>query len=203
MKNKSLIEFEINKEKKVVVNFPEPLLDVCGCYYITITFIDGQEQFRMVYDTALNPFRELIAFLKKALNNELLLHSSIGDNIGYLLTECRFHSFNKDLLAKDRFVFDKDGWWVGWHYLLWGDARAAWLYNDKNGAIILKITPWYRGPYIEDGDYTLYEKFLKEYKTYCVIKLPKDLIKQWLDKAEKVLAILEKNTRMQHGAEKK
>lgn len=199
MKNKSFIEFQINKEKKIIINFFEPLSDIDGCYDITITFVDGKEQFLMAADIASYLFNELTFFLKKVLNNELLLHESIGDNIGYLLTEYRFHSFNEGLLPQDRFVFDNDGW-VGMHYLLWGDALAAWLYNDENAEIILKITPWYKGPYVEDGDYSLYEKFLKEYKTYCVIKLSKDLVKQWLDKAEAVLAILEENTQIQHAA---
>ncbi len=200
MKNKSFIKFEINEQKKIVINFFELLSNIDGCYEIKVIFIDGNKQFVIDGDIASHIFTSFVYFLKKVLNNALLLHDSIGDKIGYLWTQYCFYLFDEDLL-KQEFVYDKDGW-IGMHYLLWGDELGVWLYNNKEGEIILEVTPWYKGPCVEDGDYSLYEKFLKEYKTYCVIKLSKDLVKQWLDKAEEVLAILEENTRIQHVEKK-
>lgn len=197
MKNKSFIEFEINKEKKIVINFFEPLLGVCGCFHITVTFVDGKEQFLMAEDVASYLLKELIFSLKKALNNKLVLHNSISNKIGYLWIQYCFYSFNKNFL-KRHLVLDKDGWWIGGQHLLWAYDLGMWLYNNDKEEIVLEITPLYKGPSVEDGGYALYEKFLNEYKTCCVIKLPKELIGQWLDKAEKVLAILEENTRLQH-----
>jgi hypothetical protein len=202
MKNKSLIEFEINEEKKFVIDFFEPLSNIDGCYDIKIFFVDGDMQFIVDDDTAAYIFDGLIILLEKVLNSKVLLHDSIDDKIGYLLTQYRFYSFNKTLLKNYNIVYNEKGNWVGWEHLLWGYELTVWLYNNKKGEIILEITPWYKGPCVEDGDYTLYKKFLKEYKTYCVIKLSKNLVKQWLDKAEKVLAILAENTLIQH-AEKK
>src|SRR6185295_2879963 len=124
---------------------------------------------------------DIIAFrdlLSKGLKNELQLHPSITEDIGYLKNIMEKHNqqeFPDDKWTKSsNLVYENDEYyslWVGTQYLLWGhNDLKTWIYNDKTGNIILEVTPLYPDLFTEDKSTIKisYDVWIKSYKPFLI-----------------------------------
>ena len=188
--------FKLNEFQKIVISMPTQIYNLFRYDEVSITFFNFDQKIRIFEnDFAIVAFRILRAKLDNALNGKLNLHTSIGNDIGYL--------WMKNLYGKSKkliYEYSNEGQrlWVGLRYLLWSTTSGnpeSWLY-EKNGKFILEITPTYRLPTIKEkksGNYLTYRQFLKKYKPLLVTSISKETAKRWLKKTEKILEIIEGN----------
>ena len=132
--------------------------------------------------------------LKKALNRELLLHFSITKDLGYL----RNQNLCNDIILPTYSFPDGGTRWVGYLYFLWQSNAHfdSWIYNAHDGSIIFEVTPFY--PYMycepeEEPDYIPYEEWIKTYKPYFITTLSRETAEKWLEQAEHIINIIERN----------
>ena len=131
--------------------------------------------------------------LTKALHNELILHESLKDDIGYL--------YNQELQEKPGLSYKK--WqgvdqWGGQDYMLWEGILVTWLYNNVEGSIILEATPVYPGNFMlpeEQETYQAYDEWIRNYSPYLIQTIPKKTAEKWLELTKKILAHIEENVK--------
>jgi len=179
------------------INFQQVKL----CTNLKIYF---QNQSTLCIDTneAGEIFRSLISHLEKAVDNKLQLHESLTQNIGFMYNEY----FDNRLESMMVYSEDKSKkHWVMYDYKMWSGSTTdinnritTWLYNDKDGNIILEMTKTYSWFYIQDSDikrsdFVYYEDFIKDYKSlaYCIIS--QEIATSWLKQAKKLLQIFAEN----------
>ncbi len=134
--------------------------------------------------------------LKRALNGQKEIHSSINKDIGYL--------WNRDLWGKsNRLVYktwpEGHKYWIGIEYLLWSyKKRTSWLY-EKNNQLFLEVTPTYQWPSIpikeakKQPRFVSYREFMKNYKPYAIIPLERTTAQEWLKQTEQLIKLIEAN----------
>ncbi len=183
------IDFTINKKTTIRICLEENLnlLDCC-CHVDMILLYENKQYLLSGADLKDNMYI-LKNVLKKVLNNQLQLHLSIIQDIGYL--------YNEKLRLKPGLVYEKfenRAYWVGGKHLLWGCDLVTWLYNDSDGNIILHITPFYTGDLIDNGedddeeaDARAYESWMAtEYKPFYTTVISSDTARLWLRLAENI-----------------
>jgi hypothetical protein len=160
--NKFFLKFTLNATEQIVLELENTLNDIDYCYRTNIAFLEQNKKYLLSTDTLHYDMERFSTFLKKALNNQLQLHKSIFQDIGYLC--------NEYYQKKDGFIihnFENGGPdWVGYQYHLWEACKnnirtMTWLYNNKDGALIFEVTPCY--PYLfcepeEEPNYISYSK---------------------------------------------
>jgi hypothetical protein len=195
--NKFFLNFILNASEKIVIGLEDALNDVDYCYRTDIVLLEQNQKILLSTDTLHYDMERFSTFLQKALNNQLQLHESITQDIGYLC--------NEYYQKKDGFVIHNfnDGGpdWIGYQYHLWEASRnntriMTWLYNNTDGAIIFEVTPCY--PYFfcepeEEPNYIPYDEWIKTYKPYLIKKIPKKIAQEWLDQAKLIVKTIEKN----------
>lgn len=149
----------------------------------------------------------LSSLLKKALANQLQLDPSIetsgpiNKDIGYLYNEHCQQLFNEYITNRAGLSYVKNerdkNIWIGYAYRLWCYDLQSWIYNDQNGNIIFELSPLYTTNYVDqEKEYAiLYEQWLKSYSPFLIRIIPRDIAQNWLNKAEHILAIIEKNVK--------
>lgn len=182
--NKNNIIFPLNESDKIVIALEEPLTVVHCCYQAPLIIYLGEKKYTFPSESIRHMIQCLIHLLEKALQKKLYAHESIT-NLGHAQNEYYQNELSVAYENKE---------WVGMHNLLWsGKGASAWLYNDKNGAITLEITPVYAYP-INDSDdehYIPYEQWIKNYKTYARKEIPFAVAQEWLKKAKSILHTIE------------
>jgi len=187
------ITFQLNESEKIVIKFGEQAVMMNCCHEVPIFFVGESERLQIDCDSIRSCTQHLQSLLMKALNNELQLHKSVQNNIGYLYTQYKFYWYDSSILETMGFVFEDNKGkkrWVGKGYLLFAHDVAVWIYNDSKEDIVLEFTPWYTGNnFDEEGetDFTQYDAFLKEYKSLFTRIIPRDVAQQWLDQANQIL----------------
>jgi hypothetical protein len=180
-------------------------IEQLSCYcQIPIFFVSGG-QYWLSNDALPDGVRYLHKLLSRALDNKLQLHDSIKKGIGYLdnvRIDYEYHQFDededKDWEPCPELAYElQDGYpcWVGFRYnFLACSDFATWIYNDKNGTIVLEITPQY--PHFDAKDTSKvrisYDGWLKEYKPLFVRIISPDIARQWLQQADQVIGHIEK-----------
>ena len=167
--------------------------DVDHCYgEIVAIFVDHDKGLIIGEATPSNFFAACIIRLQKALNNELGLHPSIKQNLGYMENK---YSHQLPHLSSDFVkILSKTGeslYWVGLDYHVWSAYTttkpmvATWLYNDDQGNIIFEVTPLYRWSFFpdepEDPDFITYEEFMQNYKPLLTRVIPRNVAITWLE----------------------
>ncbi len=183
------IDLTVNKKATIRICLEENLnlLDCC-CRVDMILLYENKQYLLSGADLKDNMYI-LKNALKKVLNNQLQLHPSIIQDIGYL--------YNEKLRLKPGLVYEKfenRDYWVGGKHLLWGCDLVTWLYNDSDGNIILHITPFYTGDLIDNGEdddeeaeMLAYEAWMvTEYKPFYTIVISPDTARLWLRLAENI-----------------
>lgn len=144
-----------------------------------------------------------ISMLKKAVVNELKLHNSLTEDLGYM--------WSKKLHGETDFVKNKNGLWVGQLNLLWNTScdnelvTTTWLYNDDQGKIILKITPTYVWKFddpVTGNDLKEHDNFLQNYQPILSRVISTQIAKQWLAKSQNLLEQIDaKLAKAKHSCE--
>jgi len=163
------------------------------CQNVDIYLLKDNEEYLLGMDILREHMFVLKNALKKALLNQLQLHSSITEDIGIL--------WNKCLQSKPGLTYKEikgESFWVGLMHLLWDYKKfATWLYNDADGNIILHITPMYQDHWTgeEDEEETndrAYEKWMAtKYKPLWTTILSPAVAKAWLFQAEDIFSRLQ------------
>ena len=178
----NILVLPIDDEKKLVIESPEIFNNTLCCMEGTIKFIANNEEFLLSREPIYNDnerFRDALTLaLYRNYQLNYQLHESINKDIGFL--------YNEKLQNKPGLVYEKDNdgnHWVGYHNLLWANDSAAWLYTDKDGSIILEITPVYPGRYddiLDNNNKSIpYEIWIQTYKPYFIVKLSREIVEKW------------------------
>ena len=190
------IVFTLDHDNRIVVQLEHSLNDIHCCYRAPIIFLSNDVSYRICQRSIQDSLETFVEKLTKALNSQLKLHESITMDIGYLC--------NESGQEKSSVTYTEDGLWVGWDNKLWASGKPnldTWLYNNKNGEIILEITPSYKwhNPDLDRGaDYIPYEEWIKSYKPLLIRTIPTDVAKQWLEQADEIVKKIDENiARMQ------
>lgn len=191
--NTYAITFRFNDFEKIVIEIEEPFNLLHCCYQSPIVLYFENKTYWFKDEVILYRINLFVTLLTKALKNELKLHQSIKEDIGYLA--------NEDLQNKPNIVRKETksiASWVGDDYFLWsGDNVSTWLYNDKNGNVVFEITPNYKYHFCnleETLGFIPYEVWAKKYKPCLVRIIPKDIAQQWLDQAQNVITQINENS---------
>ena len=185
--------FQLSEAEKIVIGLDDQSEMMHCCYEAPVFFVGESERLQIDCDSVRSCMEHLQYLLMKALNNELQLHESIQNNLGYLYTQYKFYWYDSSILETMGFVFEDNKGkkrWVGKGLLLFAHDVAVWIYNDSKKDIVLEFTPWYKGNrFDEEGetDFTNYDAFLKNYKPLFTRVIPRDVAQQWLDQANKIL----------------
>jgi len=191
---KSIIKLIINNTKYLTLEMMGPVEEVYLFDDITIVYHDARKQYVLyTKDFVCEALRGFESVLKLALNNQLTLHESIQEDIGFLWAEY--------LQRKENHIFieeplENSSCWVGLNYHLFEYKEYdTWLYN-KDGEIYLKITPSYQWHFDEpqkNENFIPYEEFIKNYKPLVILKIDKEQAEEWLKIVSNLVAIAEKN----------
>lgn len=131
--------------------------------------------------------------LQLCLRGTMILHPSIKHPLGYYETKSYVKGIKK-LVYKT--MPDGNSQWVGDQHKLFEATPGikipfSWLYNDKEGNIILEISPMYPWHYNDpksDETFVKYSEWIKNYKPYAITKIPKESAKQWVKDIDKLIA---------------
>lgn len=198
------IIFDLNDQEKIFIETEGPL-EALPCYCrIPVVFSWKNKEYLLSQWGLPEDVIFLRNILIKALNNELQLHESITQDFRYLNNIFLEHNQERALDDNDDdywlpcpgFVYPEDNcwFWIGMNYQVWRHRPwVTWMYNDKNGNIILEITPEY--PYLfTNGKRKIkkpFQEWLKSYKPLVVRIVPVEVAVQWLEQANKIIAIIE------------
>ena len=194
--NKNTISFILNQETKIIITLKDPIQQLNPYYEEYILLSQNNKTIQIADGQIYHNMHQLEEYLKKALANDLQLHTSITQDIGCLSNE--YFNDETNFVTKD---FNGTNLWIGFEYHMWEFSRqdigtTTWMYNDKNKNIILEITPGY--PYFfcepkEEPNYIPYDEWKKTYKPYLKTILPKETAQEWLKQAEFIIKIIEDN----------
>lgn len=147
-------------------------------------------------------FRSFILRLKKAIKGELQLHEFLTQNLGFIYNEC-FDDRPESMMVEIPNSFNKH--WVVYDYKMWSGSDdnlnyrvATWMYNDKEGNIVLQVTKTYPWFYIENGDierpdFIYYDDFIKNYKPLLTYIIPHEVAILLLEQAEGWMNVFSEN----------
>ena len=165
-------------------------IDFC-CSEVVMSFVTDQE-LCIGEQTAGCLFTDVIQKLIQVIDNKLQLHSSINENLGYMINE---YSHDLPNLSQKFFKIptsdNSSKYWIGKIYSIGrtynttNPTLVAWLYNDSQGNIIFEITPSYKWAYRpdepENPDFITYEQFMENYQVVLHRIIPKETAQAWLE----------------------
>lgn len=128
------------------------------------------------YHEILDTYSRLIF---NAIADELRLPESFNKDIGYIYNEYEMKNHSKvypmSIKLNEEFCFSN-------YQLFRSASKNSWLYNDKDGSIVLEIGPSYPWDSYKKRTKGLisFKKFLKNYAPFYKTKIPVDLAYQWL-----------------------
>lgn len=195
MKKYRIATFKLPDEEKIIIESPYPINEFACCDEIPILFLYGKDHYVLNTDLLREAMSMFAIFLERALANQLPLHESIKQDIGFL--------WNEELQEKPGLVYEKfndRNYWVGQSHLLWDTPSTVkpetttWLYNDNNGSIVLEITPTYPWHFVKPKKREIkipYEEWMSGYKPFIVRTIPREVAEQWLKQAQELVIILE------------
>jgi hypothetical protein len=185
------IVFKINATTKIIITLDELLEHAHCCTECSVTLFYND----IAFDLSTHSLRDCLQDFKcaagKLVKNELQLHESITEDIGFLLNEeLQFKPGLFQVKRGDAFL------WVGYDYLLiMGYSIAVWLYNKSDGTIICEVSPKFPFSYrnsAKDENYVPYNKWIKKYEPYCIIEASLETIREWVFLADRILGQIQK-----------
>ncbi|MGZ6251327.1 MAG: hypothetical protein ACXWL2_04820 [Candidatus Chromulinivorax sp.] len=200
--NTNILEFIINDNEKVIIPLDKSD-DIIDYSYIAQAQLIIHNQITIIGSGAMGmQIIQLKRLLEKVIIHQLPLHQSIKKSIGYY--------YNQDLNEENPDIFlisgKENNYWIGSQYLLWttdsnikNQQYATWLYNDSKNNIIFEVTPIYPEDYVDLENTTevqAYKKWMKLYKSFFTCIIPNKIALQWLNQANTILKIIDKNVRM-------
>lgn len=194
MAPKNLRTFTINSHEKIEIKLFHSYDQIHCCYHPQIYFmrynhklsINKHEDFREIAE-------QFIRLLKSALENK----SSLPDTVQDLGTLANHHHTPKD--PKNYYQTDEHDQASNTlnKYQLSSHEYFAFLYNDKDGNIILQISPEYPFQNKRKKQMPSYNNFLrwmrKSYKQTIIRMIPRATAQEWLAQAHQISAIINNN----------
>lgn len=188
MLNTDEIVFVINQQERIKIVLPCELDEIFKFHYVDAIYIKDNICERPLYleRVFINFVEQLHYSLQDALAGKSKLDKSLQENIGYLWNDYLNQGTRSRKKMED---------WIGEKYLMCESSGvSSWLY-EKNGKFFLEITPVYkwhsRYPEKEEKkEYIPYQQFIKDYKSYCVIELSGEIMREWLKQTEFLLNVM-------------
>lgn len=186
--------FEIDRNNNIRFDLQTTFSDVFRYVEIEVILnVVKQDRIVLFDDFLIVGLRELQGSLEEILKGNLILHSSITRDIGYLWNE---YLHDVELPCET----DSEGYafWVGQKYLVWNAIRshaATWLY-EKDGKFWLEVTPgypWHFSDPEEGEEFISYEEFMKNYKPIALFEVSRETLEEWLKKVNEFIPIVEAN----------
>lgn len=192
------IIFAVNNAIKIIIPLRDPIEQLGPISIEKILLLFNNRKVLLSNTAIYHNMLGLTDLLKKALKQKNFLFSTTKD-IGYFHNEYLYESVNISTPIIPTNSID----WKGYNYHLWSARNnfasfSSWIYNAPDGAIIFEVTPIY--PYLfsepeEEPDYVPYEEWIKTYKPYFITTLSREIAEQWLEQAEHIIKIVERNQR--------
>jgi hypothetical protein len=140
----------------------------------------------------------LTILCKKALRRENTLNEELMSDVGFLYNNVFYksvHTNYKDLQT-EKLCNDLSKYLL-WSPILSKNNMKTWMYNNGNGQIILFIAPVYPFTFSSKRvkGYISYEEWIKTYKPFIKRIIPPDVVYKWIQQAEEVMVLMEKNSR--------
>jgi hypothetical protein len=162
--------------------------------WIKIEYIQNLKTYVLLYDNFIAGIYNFREMLFQALNNNLQLDVSIKKSLGFYQSQYYKNDNRKNLIYKESDEGNK--YWIGSKYKLFDFNPASWLYNDKQGNILLEITPTY--PWFFDkpeaGEtFIKYSEWMKTYKPILVRTISKETAQQWLNQIDELIEVVKAN----------
>ncbi len=198
--------FAVDKKRSLCfVSEGIPMDQVYLCFDLKLYWIDETQKILIGMETPSGFAYKFERMLPLVIEQEMKLDTSIQKNLGYYLNEIMAdRSMYVDLVCK----MDKnDSYpsWIGMKYLMCETYHLApkphlvtWLYNDKQGNIILEVAPmfsWSHQEVPEQEELDRYFEFLKNYKPVLKQIIPRESAQLWIELMKKWYAIFEINER--------
>src|SRR5579872_931021 len=196
------IVFAFDNDEKIIMQSQASLDEVNCCTEVSIIFIQANKQLVLSYDSLRHNINMLNILLKKASKHELTLHSGIIKDIGYLFNQYSATICGEKLKEPTFLTYIKHNnelYWPGNDHHLWAKDYTSWLYNDRDGAIVFEITPFY--PYMycepeEEPNYLPYKEWITTYKPYFMRKISIKVAQEWLKQTENILRKIDSNIKL-------
>ena len=191
---KTISKLAIDVGRYLTLEFDGKTSDLRSFDYLTIAYHNGTKKYILyTNDWVVEALGMLKALLTKAIDNRLILHDSIVNDIGYLWNEYLQDKKEHNFVEKP---LENSTYWVGQtHHLCESKKWDTWLYN-KNDAIYFEITPSYHWHFCKpqkNEKFVSYKKFVKKYKPLAIIKIDKKVAQRWLKIVSRLLATAQKN----------
>lgn len=177
------LSFDLSGSSKINIYLPDKIKNLNRYKDVRTVYINNTKEKCLLSTENLNETLLLLKkMLKKAMNGELQLNSSIKKyRIGYNWN-IRTNELSDEALENEEDYFEK--------YWLWSTrCIQTWLYNVGDD-IIIEISPSYKWHFIEPNESKLYipfDEFIKNYKEIAVLKIEKNIAKEWIEECQKVL----------------
>lgn len=192
------IAFPINNIDKIVVRFQEPLSYVGFMYAVPIIFSQQDVSIIIAQHSTYFNIKDFRDALNNVLHKKLIVHESITKDIGFLSNQY-FKDKTGFLIENFANNGEKLELWVGYRYHLW-EAYAnkkryvTWMYNDRSGNIILKITPSFSHYNTKERqNFIPFKKWLLRYKPYYTAIIPKAIAQEWYERADMIVKTIDNN----------
>ena len=152
-------------------------------------YVKGEQKIQLCREPINSILLALKGILIRTINNEKQLDQSIVASLGYMQSQDYEKRPRKNFVYETLLVENNETYtrWVGRRYELYCAhglyIPASWLYNDKEGNIILEITPIYQTQYSDQepvDKFIKYSEWMKNYKTLVKTKIPKKEAQQWI-----------------------
>lgn len=182
--NKRDVIFSLTSNDQIVIRPSGTITmqEMHCCHVAKIFLTQGNSEYVLssfnlpFYHEPLDIFNNLIF---KAIAGELTLPESFTKDIGYIDNEYEIKQYCNTYPMS---IKADDALYSYTYQLFRTTSRNTWLYNDKDGSIILEITPNYPWSAYKRRSSGLisFKKFLKNYRPFYKVKIPIDLAYQWL-----------------------
>ena len=194
--NKEYItSFVLHENQKIVCFADDNITIISGYSYATVYLYDASHVYKISEEYPLHLFLEgLQILLKQALFGNLVVDSSLRQNLGYLWNQW----INDHTIQLTQYTdINNDMYWVGLQYQLAAYEYAAWIYNDENYNIIFEVTPGYPFGCIDQEnpeEVAKYKKWLESYKPVLKTIIAPEVAHQWIAQAQEMIDLINKHT---------
>lgn len=179
----NMLKFMISDTEYIKV-IPEYIdKDDCEiCSQIDIEYVDEEKNvtIRFGYEhlSSFCYFMAEYGYVEKLLNNEMILDkAAIGD------PGIEWNKYTNGYIGKKE--TNKFHFFGNSHKQIY-PSFDGWLYNNKDGNVILEITPFYPWHHTRkklNPNFISYKQFMKDYKPVVQTMIPKENLKKWIPQA--------------------
>lgn len=192
--------FDANGTEKLVISMDSQEAESMILFsFAQVDYVNNNKTMIINIDEIMRIKEGLQEELIDCIQNKKLLHDSIKTWLGFSYTQYLKNDQRKNLIYETL----PNGYrrWVGIAHRLF-DAipgqriPVSWLYNDKDGNIILEISPIY--PFDShdpkpNEKFVRYLEWMKSYKPYVIAKIAPEVAKKWIQQLDGLMKKIEKS----------